>query len=266
MACIEACDRGELSAAVCLGGNLFGSNPDSKFAAKALGKLDSIAYLSTTLNTGHAWGTAKETLVLPVLPRDEESQPTTQESMFSYVRLSEGGAARYPGPRSEVSVLADLGRRLLGADGPVNWAELESHERIRKLMAELIPGLEPLADIDRTRAEFHIAGRRLDTPTFPTASGKAQFQAVALPVAPAVDVRLEPDATVSRQLRLMTVRSEGQFNTVVYEEEDVYRGQERRDVIMIHPSDIERMGLARDQRVTVRSAVGESARAAGAAF
>ena len=27
----------------------------------------------------------------------------------------------------------------------------------------------------------------------------------------------------------MTLRSEGQFNTVVYEEEDRYRGQERRD-------------------------------------
>ena len=33
----------------------------------------------------------------------------------------------------------------------------------------------------------------------------------------------------------MTVRSEGQFNTVVYEEEDLYRGQTRRDVILLHP-------------------------------
>ena len=32
----------------------------------------------------------------------------------------------------------------------------------------------------------------------------------------------------------MTVRSEGQFNTVVYEEEDIYRGQERRDVILMN--------------------------------
>ena len=55
----------------------------------------------------------------------------------------------------------------------------------------------------------------------------------------------------------MTVRSEGQFNTVVYEEEDVYRGQERRDVILISPQDMQRWGLTRDQRVTVRSAVGE---------
>ena len=42
----------------------------------------------------------------------------------------------------------------------------------------------------------------------------------------------------------MTIRSEGQFNTVVYEEEDLYRGQERRDVILINPDDMRRLGLA----------------------
>jgi molybdopterin-dependent oxidoreductase alpha subunit len=248
MGCIEAAGRGEMQAALCLGGNLFGSNPDSKFAATALSKLDLAAYLATTLNTGHAWGTAGETLVLPVLPRDEEPQPTTQESMFSYVRLSDGGAPRHPGPRSEVSLLVDLGRRLLGDNGPVRWSDLESHERIRALIADLIPGFEPLADIDRTRREFHIAGRHLNTGKFPRASGRARFHAIGLPSAPHAD---------GRRLRLMTVRSEGQFNTVVYEEEDIYRGQERRDVIMINPEDIKRWGLTADQKVTVRSVAGE---------
>ena len=248
MACIEACGREEMDTAVCLGGNLFGSNPDAKFASQALGKLNLIAYLSTSLNSGHAWGTARETLVLPVLPRDEEPQATTQESMFSYVRLSDGGRARHQGPRSEVSVLSALGRGVLSDDGPVNWSDLESHERIRTLIADVIPGLEPMADIDRTRGEFYIAGRRLDTPRFPTDSGKARFHAVELPAAP---------APRERQVRLMTVRSEGQFNTVVYEEEDVYRGQERRDVVLISPQDMQRWGLTRDQRVTVRSSVGE---------
>lgn len=248
MGCIEASARGQMKAALCLGGNLFGSNPDSAFAAQALGTLDFIAYLATTLNTGHAWGTGRETLVLPVLPRDEESQPTTQESMFSYVRLSNGGAARYPGPRSEVSVLADLGRRVLGDAGPIRWRDLESHERIRALIADLIPGFEPLADIDRTRAEFHVAGRRLDFLPFPTASGRARFHAIGLPAVP---------DTSGHRVRLMTVRSEGQFNTVVYEEEDIYRGQERRDVILLNPADMRRMGLAADQAVTVRSATGE---------
>ncbi len=54
----------------------------------------------------------------------------------------------------------------------------------------------------------------------------------------------------------MTVRSEGQFNTVVYEEHDLYRGQDRRDVILMNPADIERLGLKPDQRVTVRTATG----------
>ena len=54
----------------------------------------------------------------------------------------------------------------------------------------------------------------------------------------------------------MTVRSEGQFNTVVYEEEDIYRGQDRRDVIMLNSLDIERLNLHVDQPVTVRSDCG----------
>jgi molybdopterin-dependent oxidoreductase alpha subunit len=247
MGCMEAAGRGEMRAAMCLGGNLYGSNPDSTFATKALGQLDSVAYLSTTLNTGHAWGTAKETLILPVLPRDEESQPTTQESMFSFVRMSDGGPARYAGPRSEVSILAHLGQTLV-SDAGVDWRDLESHRNIRALIGRLIPGLEPMVEIDRTRTEFHIAGRHLDRTAFPTPSGKARFHDIALPSAP---------QTSDRQLRLMTVRSEGQFNTVVYEEQDIYRGQERRDVILINPADMRRLGLTRDQPVTVRSAVGE---------
>src|SRR6185312_15702509 len=58
------------------------------------------------------------------------------------------------------------------------------------------------------------------------------------------------------ELRLMTVRSEGQFNTVVYEDYDLYRAQDRRDVILINPADVERLGLKADQRVTVHSEVG----------
>ena len=54
-------------------------------------------------------------------------------------------------------------------------------------------------------------------------------------------------------------RSEGQFNTVVYEDYDRFRGQDRRDVIMIAKADRERLGLAVDQRITVRSACGEMA-------
>jgi molybdopterin-dependent oxidoreductase alpha subunit len=248
MACMDAADRGEMQAALCLGGNLYGSNPDAVMAERALGKIGLVAYLTTTLNTGHAWGRGQETLVLPVLPRDEEPQPTTQESMFSFVRLSDGGPARYPGPRSEVSILAELGRRVLPPHPALDWQRLQSHEAIRQLIATTIPGLESIGRIGESKEEFSIPGRYLDQPRFPTPSGKARFQAVALP---------RPEPLGPRQLRMMTIRSEGQFNTVVYDDDDLYRGQERRDVILMHPTEITRLGLVPDQAVRVRSAVGE---------
>jgi molybdopterin-dependent oxidoreductase alpha subunit len=245
MGCMRAAERGDVRAALCLGGNLYGSNPDASFAGRALNNLDLVAYLSTSLNTGHVWGRGRETLILPVRTRDEECQKTTQESMFNYVRLSDGGITRHEGPRSEVDVTCALAHAILG-DKPVDWSMMNRHENIRHFIARIIPGLAKMAEIDRTKEEFHIDGRILHGGTFPTRSGKAHFTPLAL----------RPLRGTGRQLRLMTVRSEGQFNTVVYEEEDIYRGQDRRDVILMHPEDIERLGLHVNQPATVRSEAG----------
>jgi molybdopterin-dependent oxidoreductase alpha subunit len=244
MACIEAADAGELEVGFCLGGNLFGSCPDSAFAHAALGRLKTIVYLNTTLNTGHAHGLAEETIILPVLARDEEPQPTTQESMFSLVRLSDGGPARYTGPRSEVEVIAAIAEAVLGDRTPIDWHAMRRTGRIREAIAAVVPGLEKLATVDATKEEFYIDGRTLHRPRFPTPTGRARM----------IPHRLPPLS--SGGLRLMTVRSEGQFNTVVYEEEDVYRGQDRRDVILVNPDDMARLGLDEEQRVTVRSNTG----------
>ncbi|MCH7994912.1 MAG: FdhF/YdeP family oxidoreductase [Planctomycetes bacterium] len=246
LGCIQAAHEGRLSDAWCLGGNLYGANPHAQWAAEALAKLDSMVYFSTTLNTGHIHGRAKETLILPMRVRDEESQPTTQESMFSFVRMSDGGPARHVGPRSEVEVIAHIARGVLGDAGPVDWKALESHRNIRQAIGKIVPGYEKIAKIDETRQEFHIAGRTFHEPTFPTPTGRAAFHTPIIP-----DLLGKPD-----ELRLMTIRSEGQFNTVVYEEEDIYRNQERRDVILMNSADIERLGLKVDQQVTVSSAVG----------
>ncbi len=248
MACVEAAHRGEMDAALCLGGNLYGSNPDADYATKAIKSLKHVTYLSTTLNTGHAWGLGKETLILPVLPRDEEPEPTTQESMFSFVRYSEGGKARYKGPRSEVSILATLGQRILGPSGPVDWSSLQSHSKIRELIARLIPDYAEVAKIDATKKEFSIPGRALHAGTFPTPSGKAKFHVTPIPIKAALN---------DNELMLMTVRSEGQFNSVVYEEEDLYRNQDRRDIVMLNEQDMQRMGIKKDQRVRLKSTVGE---------
>ena len=247
MRCMEAAERGEMDFGVCLGGNLYGSNPDAAYAERAINNTGMMVYLSTTLNTGHAWGRGRETLVLPVLARDEDPQKTTQESMFNYVRLSDGGKPRHAGPRPEVSVIAGLARRVVGDASPVDFSLMETHRTIRQAIAKVVPGWEKLGEIDETKKEFHIDGRTFHTPKFKTPNGKAQFAALEIPDT------ARPDG----MLRMMTIRSEGQFNTVVYEEEDIYRNQTRRDVILMNAEDIKARGLREDDRVTVRSETGE---------
>jgi anaerobic selenocysteine-containing dehydrogenase len=215
-------------------------------AARALSRVGLTIDMSTALNTGHIHGRGREAIILPVLARDEEPQSTTQESMFSFVRMSEGGQARHVGPRSEVSIIASIARATLGDDGPIDFASMEEHSTIRRAIAAVVPGYGAIGEIDRTKREFHVEDRALRGAAFRTPSGRAVFHAVPLPPR-------GPDD----ELRLMTIRSEGQFNTVVYEEEDAYRGQERRDVILMNAADMSRLGLRDDDRVTVTSAAGE---------
>lgn len=246
LSCIDAALEGRVRSAWCLGGNLYGATPDARRASRALGNLDAICYFSTTLNTGHAHGLAKETLILPVRARDEEDQMTTQESMFNYVRLSEGGPARHEGPRSETDVIGSIAQSVLGDDGPIHWRDMRSHKAIRQSIAAVVPGYARVADIDETRREFQIDGRTFHEPRFATESGRARFHAVAL----------DPRSADDERLTLTTIRSEGQFNTVVYEEADLYRHQDRRDVILMNSDDIARLGLAEDGFARVASDVG----------
>jgi len=246
LSCVEAMQRGALDNGWCLGGNLFGATPDARFTRGAFAKLPCITYLSTALNTGHAFGRADETLILPMRARDEEPQPTTQESMFNYVRLSDGGPPRHEGPRSEVETIAEIARGVLGDDGPIDWSSMMTHKNIRVAIGAVVPGYEKIARIDDSRQEFQIGGRTLHAPRFNTPSGRAKFHVVDIP-------------TIGRGpygLRLMTIRSEGQFNTVVYEDEDLYRHQNRRDVILMSPEDIKRLNLEVDQLVEVQSTAG----------
>jgi molybdopterin-dependent oxidoreductase alpha subunit len=242
---MQAAADGRVDVAFLLGGNLFGSNPDRAWAAKALANVPLSIYASTKLNEGHVHGRGRTTLVLPVLARDEEKQATTQESMFNFVRLSEGGAPAAGEMRSEVDILASLAERVL-PPGRFDWAAMRSHQRLREEIGRVVPGYGAIASIDRTHGEFQIGGRTFHEPRFATESGRARFHVTALP-----DFGAEADA-----FRLMTLRSEGQFNTVVYEEEDLYRGNTRRDVVMMARADAERLRVDEGHRVEVRTEAG----------
>jgi len=245
-ASMEAAAAGRVKAALLLGGNLFASNPDREWAAQAMRNIPVTVALTTKLNEGHIHGRGKTSLLLPVLARDEEHQATTQESMFNYVRLSEGGEPAVRGSmKSEVEIIATLAERIL-PEGRFRWDDLRSHEALRAAMAAVVPGYEAAAEVGRTKREFYVGGRTFHEPRFNTPNGRAQFRPAPLP---------EPFCSPG-QFRLMTIRSEGQFNTVVYEEEDLYRGNKTRDVVMLSAEDARRLGLHEGDPVRVESATG----------
>lgn len=245
-ASMVAADEGRVRAAVLLGGNLFASNPDRAWASRALGRVDLTLSITTKLNEGIVHGRGREAWVVPVFARDEESQPTSQESMFNFVRLSDGGNPPPSGDlRSEVEVLAALAERILPA-GRFDWSRLRSHRALREEIARTVAGYEPLGTIDDHRGEFQIAGRTFHEPRFATADGRARFALTPLPAF----------APGENEFRLMTLRSEGQFNTVVYETEDLYRGNRHRDVVMMSAADGARLGLGEGDRVRVESEAG----------
>jgi molybdopterin-dependent oxidoreductase alpha subunit len=245
-AAMEAAAAGKVRAAFMLGGNLYASNPDLQWAKQALQKIPLSVYVSTKLNEGHVHGRGQTTVILPALARDEEHQATTQESMFNFVRLSEGGTPAVSGEmRSEVDILASLAERIL-PPGRFDWSQMRSHDHLREAIAQTVPGYEPLADIGRSEQEFHIAGRTFHEPSFNTEDGKARFAVTPL----------APVGAGKGEFRLMTLRSEGQFNTVVYEEEDLYRGTIRRDVVMMAQEDAHRLGVHEGDPVTVETEAG----------
>lgn len=247
MSCMQAAHRGEIDNAVIMGGNLYAANPNAVWAAEALARIPFKLFLTTTLNHGHVHGCDDgESLILPVTARDEEWQPTTQESMFNYVRLSDGGIDRLDGVRPESVILADLASALL-PDGKVDFQVFKQHSEVRQAIAKLVPGMGEMQHIDAAKREFHIQNRLIHTPVFKTPSRKAQFK-----------VHSWPARTKSnRRYTLSTVRSEGQFNSIIYEEQDTYRGTQTRWCVMMNGDDLASLGVQNGDRVNVTSDHGE---------
>ncbi len=114
LACLDAADRGEIDNLFVMGGNLYSATPDSRWANRVLDKIRFKLFLTTTLNQGHLHGNDHSaTLVLPVAARDEEQQATTQESMFNFVRLSDGAITRLHNVKPESQIIAELASRLI---------------------------------------------------------------------------------------------------------------------------------------------------------
>lgn len=261
-ALIEAADAGEVDTLLCLGGNLYAANPDLTQAQRALGNIDTIVYLATKPNQGHFHGLAQQnTIIVPVYARFENPHQTTVESGNNYVRLNNPGKTHLSDADlvSEVEFLTELAHRIHGEE-PIAWRQLQDTRYVRQLIAQTIPGYEKIGEIDDTQTEFTISGRIFLEPKFPTPSGKAEMQTTPLPTLTLPTLEefgLIPDHRPALVLALITGRSYGQHNTVVYKEYDQYRGMPHRHCILMNPTDAHQAGLTQHQRVSVQGDAGQ---------
>ena len=246
MACMRQSAAGQVDVAWIMGGNLYASNPNLTYAENALNKIKTKIYLTTTLNDGHLVPSEGEIIIFPVLARDEEMQKTTQESMFNYIRMSDGGIKRMQNARSETEIIVNVASVLI--DSKVfDFSPFILHKNIRKAISKTVPGFEKIGEMDEKSAGFHLSGRIKHEPTFDTDDGKAKFVIPKLPTAQTLD---------ENEYLLMSVRSEGQFNSVIYEENDSWRGANKRTVIFMHPLDMESAKLIKGDFVEIVSTVG----------
>ena len=248
LASMEAAHRGDIDCALLMGGNLYEASPDSRWAETALNNIGFKCFLTTTLNKGHVHGVdAGDAVIFPVTARDEEWHATTQESLFNYVRLSDGGIQRLDNVRPETIVLCDLANRSID-HCPIDFHSFKSHANVREAIAKIVPGMEQLADIETSKHEFHIGNRLLHKPKFNTPTKRASF----------TRHYWDPSLLANKQFpfRLTSVRSTGQFNSVVYEEGDSYRGIDKRWVVLLNPKDISNAELNPGDLVHLHSPYG----------
>lgn len=246
---LEGLIAGRVRVLLCLGGNLLSAGPDTERAKEGFRRAGLTVAIATKLNRSMVIP-GRTALILPCLGRTERDvqragpQIVTVEDSMSVVHASEG---RLPPAgaelRSEVAIVCGLAAAALAGRTRVPWSSLaDDYRLVRAMIARVVPGFE--------RFEERIAdgGFVLPSPVnqgeFLTASGKA-----LLTVHPIPDLDPGPD-----RLTMMTIRSHDQFNTVVYDLDDRYRGiRGQREVIFAHPDDLAARGLEAGDRVDITS-------------
>ena len=246
LACLEAAYQGDMDIAFLLGGNLYGASPDPAFTQTAMNRIALKVYFTPTLNTGHVLPIEQEVIIFPVRVRDEEKQATTQESMFNYIRMSDGGIHRFNELPSEVELISQLASHVV--DKKIfDFSCFSQHDNIRKAIAKSVVGFDALQNIDQDQQEFQVSGRTFHHAKFATPNGKAQFQTVETPPL----ISMQP-----HHYCMSSIRSEGQFNTIIYEEDDVYRGQNQRWIVLMNLDDMQREQLHENDQVTLSNTTG----------
>lgn len=249
---IKAMHRGDAKVFFAMGGNFLSATPDTEFTAEALSRCDLTVHVSTKLNRAHLI-TGKQALILPCLGRTDRDvqaagpQFVSVENSMGVVHSSRGNLD--PPSEELVSEPAIIGRlavATLGTRTNVAWINLvEDYDRIRDLIARVVPGCEEMNRRVRQKGGFYLPNA-VRNGEYQTKSGKANFTVSSLE---RIDV--EPG-----RFLLTTLRSHDQYNTTIYGLDDRYRGIfNGRRVVLIHRDDLKERGWNPGDRFDITSHV-----------
>ncbi|MEH3086087.1 MAG: FdhF/YdeP family oxidoreductase [Xylophilus ampelinus] len=245
---VEACEGildGSVRGFVGLGGNFARATPDHTRLEPAWQRLRLTVQVATKLNRGHLLP-GRVAYLLPCLGRIEHDIQAGREQVVS-VEDSTGVFHPSRGQHapaserllSEPRIVAGIALATLDPNPKVPWAAwCDDYARVRDAIAETFPEI------------FHDFNARLHRPNgfrrplaaaeriWKTPSGKAEFKKPK-----ALDASFAQDRGPGT-FRLITLRSNDQFNTTVYGYSDRFRGVEgTRMVVFMHPEDMRAHGL-----------------------
>jgi molybdopterin-dependent oxidoreductase alpha subunit len=248
---IKAMHAGKAKVYVSLCGNLLSAAPDTEYTAEAMRNTRLTVQISTKLHRGHLV-TGKKALILPALGRTEidvqksGEQFQSNENSMGVIEMSRGRLEPASKDlRSEPSMICNIAARVLGDKSKLDWMSLiDDYDRIRDLIAKVIPGCDNYNEKVRQKYGFYLPNKPREGDFSDAKSGKANFTVIDLPRR-----QLEPG-----QLALTTVRSHDQFNTTIYAWNDVYRGiHNGRRVLMMNTEDMAERGIIAGDIINITS-------------
>jgi len=240
----QALFEGRVKAFICLGGNLLRAVPDQKRMEEAWPRQDLTVMISTKLNRSHLYP-GKKSYILPCLGRTDEDkqagglQTVSIEDSFSNIH---GSIGRRKAPsdevKSELAIIAGIAKATLPSNPKVRWDDWTGdYGLVRDLIEHTYP--EDFRDFNGRLFEpgGFYRGNPAHERIWRTDSGKAMF------TTPEKLNSLSFDDAPGRY-RLLTLRSNDQFNTTIYGYSDRLRGIEgTRDVLLISRDDMTEAGL-----------------------
>ena len=253
---VEACEgvlAGSVRGFVGLGGNFVRAAPDPSQLEPAWEGLRLTVQIATKLNRGHLFN-GEVSYLLPCLSRIERDvqtsgpQSVSMEDSVSTIHPSFGD--RTPASASlmsEPAIVAALAQATLAPNPKVDWDSwVGDYETVREAIEQTYP--QWFAGFNRRLKEpggFWRGNKARERDFSEAEGGKATF--FVPPSLSATGFEDAPDL-----FRLMTLRSNDQFNTTVYGYEDRFRGVSgTREILFINAKDRDRLGLSEGQTVAL---------------